>query len=96
MNIKEFGKPFKTVTYRRYIKIMQCMKANMDDRTYKFQTLKTRIAQSFKAQYLNAQIGCSNITLAYLQWLSNLRTKFCKLLKGNHKESRSLANLKKS
>jgi hypothetical protein len=67
MNIREFGRPFKTTTYRRYIKIMQCMKANMDNKTYKFETLKTRIAQSFKAQYLNAQIDCSNITLAYLQ-----------------------------
>ncbi len=50
------------------------MKANMDDRTYKFETLETRIAQSFKAQYLNAQIGCSNITLAYLQLFNGYLT----------------------
>ncbi len=36
MNIRKFGRPFETTTYRRYIKIMQCMKANMDDRTCKF------------------------------------------------------------
>ncbi len=74
MNIKEFGRPFKTTTYRRYIKIMQCMKANMDDRTYKFEALKTRIAQGFKAQYLNAQIECSNITLVTLQLFNDYLT----------------------
>jgi hypothetical protein len=70
-----------------------------DNRTEKYETLKTRITQSFKAQCFNAHTSCSNISLTcfqFVQWLSNLSTKCCKLLQGNCKKSRPSVDLKKS